>query len=96
MGLPGDRGHGLAHVKGNSVVLLIYSCVDFCSLYAENWRSIMTNGAARRRMSSAKTMEPSSQLLRMMDVQNCGCFNFLLQSETTHVVDICSQPMVGR
>lgn len=34
-GLAGTCGQGLAHVKGNKVVLLIYCGVDFCSLCVE-------------------------------------------------------------
>ena len=42
-GLAGACGQGLARVKGNEVVLLIYCCVDFCSLCVEigDWRWVM-------------------------------------------------------
>lgn len=69
--LAGACGQGLARVKGNEVVLLIYCCVDFCSLCVEigDWRCVMEPTDRWNEWMIKKTIEPSSQLLRMMDVR---------------------------
>lgn len=87
-GLTGTCGQGLAHVKGNNV-LLIYCSVGFCSLYVEIGHFVVNNGATYCQMSEWDKNNgaywffmTAFQEWRMCIIHcwNCWCFNFPLKS----------------